>query len=126
MEVKRIRALRGPNRWSRHTAIEAVVHCAPSERDIAELAGFEARLRERFPNIGVLPKDRAGRISFAHILEAAALGLQEEAGCPVTFSQTDATEEDGVSFVVVEYSEEDVGRKAVADAQALIGFGGTG
>jgi cyanophycin synthetase len=25
MEVSRIRALRGPNLWSRHTAIEAIV-----------------------------------------------------------------------------------------------------
>ena len=30
MEVSRIRALRGPNIWSRHTAIEAVVECALS------------------------------------------------------------------------------------------------
>jgi cyanophycin synthetase len=120
MEVKRIRALRGPNRWSRHTAIEALVHCAPSERSIAELADFEARLRDRFPNIGVLPRDRAGRTSFAQVLEATALGLQEDAGCSVTFSTTEATEEEGVSFVVVEYIEEDVGRKALADAQALV------
>jgi cyanophycin synthetase len=27
MEVSRIRALRGPNLWSRHTAIEAIVSC---------------------------------------------------------------------------------------------------
>ena len=27
MEVSRIRALRGPNLWSRHTAMEAVVRC---------------------------------------------------------------------------------------------------
>ena len=27
MEVSRIRALRGPNLWSRHTAIEAIVTC---------------------------------------------------------------------------------------------------
>ena len=120
MEVERIRALRGPNRWSRHTAIEAVVRCAPAERSIAERPDFEAKLRDAFPNIGVLPRDRAGNTSFAHLLEAAAIGLQEEAGCAVTFSQTDATEEDGVSFVVVEYSEEEVGRRAIAEAQALI------
>src|SRR5450830_860554 len=44
MEVSRIRALRGPNIWSRHTAIEAVVECAPAERSIAALEGFEARI----------------------------------------------------------------------------------
>ncbi len=27
MEVSRIRALRGPNLWTRHTAIEAIVRC---------------------------------------------------------------------------------------------------
>ena len=54
MEVSRTRALRGPNMWSRHTAIEAVVHCSDTERTIADMAGFEARLRERFPGIGPL------------------------------------------------------------------------
>ena len=34
MEVTRIRALRGPNLWSRHTAIEAVVSCDESERSL--------------------------------------------------------------------------------------------
>jgi cyanophycin synthetase len=49
MEVSRIRALRGPNLWSRHTAIEAIVSCSSVERDIALIDGFEARLRARFP-----------------------------------------------------------------------------
>jgi cyanophycin synthetase len=120
MELNRIKALRGPNRWSRHTAIEALVHCAPSERSIADIPGFETRLRECFPHIGVLAKGRNGESSLAHVLEAAALALQEEAGCPVTFSHTEPTMEDGASFVVVEYGEEDVGRKAIAEARALI------
>ena len=45
MELSRIRALRGPNLWSRHTAIEAIVRCAEDERDIRRLAAFEPRLR---------------------------------------------------------------------------------
>ena len=49
MDVSRIRALRGPNLWSRHTAIEAIVSCSEAERDINSIAGFETRLRERFP-----------------------------------------------------------------------------
>ena len=47
MDVSRIRALRGPNLWSRHTAIQAIVTCAGAERAIADLAGFEDRLRDR-------------------------------------------------------------------------------
>lgn len=96
------------------------MHCAPSERSIADIPGFETRLRECFPHIGVLAKGRNGESSLAHVLEAAALALQEEAGCPVTFSHTEPTMEEGTSFVVVEYGEEDVGRKAIAEARALI------
>ena len=78
MEVSRIRALRGPNLWSRHTAIEAIVALSEPERSIAELAGFEARLRARFPEIGVLRPtgDEEVAISMAHVLELAALRLQ--------------------------------------------------
>ena len=51
MEVTRIRALRGPNLWSRHTAIEAVVKCDKTELSLAKTP-FEKRLRERFPRMG--------------------------------------------------------------------------
>ncbi len=49
----------------------------------------------------------------AHALEAAALGLQASAGCPVTFSNTSPTVEPGTYPVVVQYSEEEVGRLAL-------------
>ena len=44
MEISRIRALRGPNLWSRHTAIQALVLCDENERAISHLPGFEARV----------------------------------------------------------------------------------
>ena len=37
MDVSRIRALRGPNLWSRHTAIQAIVRCDGAETAIADL-----------------------------------------------------------------------------------------
>ena len=120
MEVTRIRALRGPNLWSHHTAIQSVVSCAPHELDIAAISGFEARLRERFPEMG--PLQTTGHddaISMAQVLELAALGLQAQAGCPVTFSCSRPTTEAHVFQVVVEYSEEEVGRLALGLAQAL-------
>jgi len=40
MDVTRTRALRGPNLWSRHMAIEAVVTCTETERAIGKMAGF--------------------------------------------------------------------------------------
>ncbi|CAG9174173.1 cyanophycin synthetase [Cupriavidus respiraculi] len=120
MEVSRIRALRGPNLWCRHTAIEAIVACSDEAHAVAELPGFEDRLRARFPGIGPLhPEDAQGVVSCAHVLECAALRLQAAAGCPVTFSRTAATVEPGVYQVVVQYSEEEVGRLAFDLAQQL-------
>ncbi len=121
MEVSRIRALRGPNLWSRHTALEAIVACTAAERSIDSLPGLEPRVRSLFPGIGELRQtDHGGPVSLAHVLEAAALALQAAAGCPVTFSQTAVTVEPGTYQVVVEYSEEAVGRLAMELAQALI------
>ena len=121
MDVSRIRVLRGPNLWSRHTAIEAIVSCSEAERTIESLPGFEARLRARFPHIGFLqPAGEAAKaVSMAHALEVAALALQSRAGCPVTFSRTVPTVEEGIYQVVVEYSEEAVGRLAFELARAL-------
>jgi len=120
MEVSRIRALRGPNLWSRHTSIEVIATCTDAERSIADIADFETRLRERFPELGFLqPTSHEDAISMAHALEFSALGLQAQAGCPVTFSRTTATLEPGVYQVIVEYSEEAVGRLAFELAEAL-------
>jgi len=120
MEVSRIRALRGPNLWSRNTSIEAVVSCTDDESCIHHIDGFEARIRERFPEIGLLQlMGHTESVSMAHVLQIAALGLQSQAGCTVTFSRTAATQEKNVFQVVFQYSEEAVGRRALALAQQL-------
>lgn len=120
MEISRIRALRGPNLWSRHTSIEAIVSCLDTERSIADIPGFESRLRARFPEIKFLETvHQQTPCSMAHALEAAALGLQAQAGCPVTFSRSIQTVDQGTYQVVVEYTEEAVGRLAFELAQTL-------
>ncbi|AGW89170.1 MULTISPECIES: cyanophycin synthetase [Cupriavidus] len=120
MEVSRIRALRGPNLWCRHTAIEAIVACQDATDMLSALPGFEDRLRARFPEVGPLhPDEEAGEMSLAHVLEMTALRLQAAAGCPVTFSRTAQTVEPGTYQVIVQYSEEEVGRLAFELAEAL-------
>ena len=120
MEVTRIRALRGPNLWSHHTAIQSVVSCTEAECAIESMEGFEVRLRARFPEIRPLqPTGHDASVSMAHVLELAALDLQAQAGCPVTFSCTTPTVEARVYQVVVAYSEEAVGRLALELAQSL-------
>ncbi|OZA28009.1 MAG: cyanophycin synthetase, partial [Polynucleobacter sp. 17-46-58] len=121
MEISRIRMLRGPNLWSRHTALEAIVVCEESERSIDLIPQFEIKIRERFPQLGSMRRGAHNEvISLAHALEHAALGLQSQAGCPVTFSRTVQTIDTGVYQVVVEYTEEVVGRMAFDFAFALI------
>ncbi|NHZ99979.1 cyanophycin synthetase [Massilia sp. CCM 8734] len=120
MEVSRVRALRGPNLWSHHTSIEAIVACTSAEQDVGALPDFEERLRARFPEMSPLQTlGHHDRIAMAQVLELAALGLQAQAGCPVTFSRTTATPEEGIFQVVVEYSEEVVGRLAMDLAAQL-------
>jgi cyanophycin synthetase len=121
MQVSRVRALRGPNLWSHHTSVEAIVACTPDEECVGNLAGFETRLRARFPALSPLqPTGHDDTIPMAHVLELAALDLQAQAGCPVTFSRTTSTMEPGIFQVVVEYSEEAVGRLALDLAEQLV------
>ena len=68
MEVSRIRALRGPNLWSRHTALEAIVACTEVERNLAGLPGFEPRVRSLFPEMGAFRQTgHAGPVSYTHL-----------------------------------------------------------
>ncbi len=117
MEVARIRALRGPNLWSRHTAIEAIVRCGKEELDADAVWAVETQARHLFPGLGEV---HGAPLSLAHILAATVLALQKEAGCKVTFSRVSATAERGVYQAVVEYSEEVVGRLAMSLAQDLM------
>jgi cyanophycin synthetase len=90
------------------------------ERSIGAIDGFESRLRSRFPEIGPFqPTGHDDSIPMVHVLELAALGLQAQAGCPVTFSCSTPTVDADVYQLVVEYSEEAVGRLAMELAQTL-------
>lgn len=120
MHITRLRALRGPNLWSRHTCMEALVSCTGEHCSLETLPGFAERLRALFPGIRPLrPTTRNGPLAMADALELAALGLQASAGCPVTFSSTIPTVETGIYQVVVEYTEEAVGRLAFELAEQL-------
>ncbi|MBP6018951.1 MAG: cyanophycin synthetase [Burkholderiaceae bacterium] len=120
MQISRVRALRGPNLWCRQTVIEAIVACTEAERVIGDIDAFETRMRARFPDIDILkPPGQEQPNSMAHALAAAALCLQTKVGCLLGYSRTSLTIEPGVYQVVIEYSEEAVGRLAFDLAQEL-------
>lgn len=121
MELIQTRALRGPNLWSRYTALEVEVQCTPNECALDAINGFKETLLSTCPGIGALgATGYQGPLTVAHALEATLLALQAQAGCPVSFSCTNATPIIGVFQIVVEYSEEDVGRLALKMAQEIV------
>ncbi len=117
MELKQTRALRGPNLWSRYTALEMELQCTPEECEIDRLPGFVDRLRALCPGVADLrAPGYHGPLTIAHVLEATLLALQVKAGCPLSFSLTNTTPVPHLYRVVVEYSEEEVGRLALTFA----------
>jgi len=123
IEVTRTRALRGPNLWSKHTSVEALVQCDTQHNIDLRISvpDFSKRLRHLFPSIYSIYNSTSESVyTSAHALEEATLSLQIEAGCPVTFSRTTATPNEGLYQVVVEYTVEQVGRLAIGFAQELL------
>mgnify|MGYP006161051723 CR=1 FL=1 len=98
MQVSRIRALRGPNLWTRHTAIEAVVSCSEQECSLEHLPGFEEQLSRLFPTADVLAhaegdalgqlgivRQRQGAIqALARAMDDGTLDLSPHADVPTT------------------------------------------
>ncbi len=119
MEILRIKALRGPNRWSRRTAIEATVSCSPLEQNLTGVSRFLEGLRALASDEFMPAKAEGEALSLAHILGSAALYLQRRAGCDVDLCKLSSTPQTGTWLVAVGYAEEEVGRKAIAMATDL-------
>ncbi|MBI5509507.1 MAG: cyanophycin synthetase [Deltaproteobacteria bacterium] len=121
MELQRARALRGPNIWTRKTALEVTLAVHDAELPAAQFAVFEERLCAIFPALAPFHMGAyEGAGTLARAVERAALALQMEAGCAVSFSRTALGGEPGTFKVVVEYGEEEVGRQALDAAFALV------
>lgn len=122
MKIERIRALRGPNLWSKNTSMEALVFCEENERLYDRFANIEMRVRSALPGIGSLRATgfEQSNIALAHILSRAALRFQVEAGSQVTFAHVADNITTGYFRVVVQYEEEDLARAAFEEAHQLI------
>jgi len=122
MNIERIRALRGPNLWSKNTSLEALVFCEEDERLYDRFASVEMRVRSALPGIGSLRATgfEQNNIALAHILSRAALRFQVEAGSQVTFAHVSDNITTGYFRVVVQYEEEDLARAAFEEAHQLV------
>src|SRR5437867_4465422 len=105
MQLRNLRALRGPNRWTRATALELDVElgvATPGASDSERIV--RARLEACLPT--AFQEGDPARETPAHWVGRTVLALQNLAGSRVVLQQTAPTSEPGVYKVVVEYREE--------------------
>lgn len=137
MNIREIRAMRGPNYWSvnRHKLIVMVLDIEDLEqKPTNKIDGFLERLKEMFPTMlshrcsigtegGFFQRVEEGTW-MGHVIEHIALELQTLAGMDVGFGRTRDYGEEGVYNVVFAYLEEEVGKytakASVRIAEALI------
>ena len=137
MNIREIRAMRGPNYWSvnRHKLIVMVLDIEEMEqRPTNTIDGFLDRLKAMFPSMythrcsvgepgGFFQRVEEGTW-IGHVIEHIALEIQTLAGMDVGFGRTRGYGEEGVYNVVFTYIEEEVGKYAakasVRIAEALV------
>ena len=125
MEIREIRAMRGPNYWSirRHKLIVMTLDLQEYEQmPTNKIDGFLDRLRAMFPGMyehrcsvgsagGFFQRVEEGTW-MGHVIEHIALEIQSLAGMEVGFGRTRGYGEEGVYHVVFSYLEESAGRYA--------------
>ncbi|MDT8369852.1 MAG: cyanophycin synthetase [Longimicrobiales bacterium] len=131
MKILEERALRGPNRYSRHVAIFLLIDIGElEERPSDEIPGFADRLVDLLPSLyshrcsvgepgGFIQRLHRGTWA-AHIVEHVAIELQCLAGMEVGFGKTLGTAREGVYKVAYRYRVESAGMMAGREAVALV------
>ena len=132
MEIKSIRALRGPNQWTRVPVLEAVVDLGRLEEFPSDtLPGFNERIMAWLPSMiehrcsigergGFFQRLRTGTW-MGHVLEHVTIELQSLAGeVVVGFGRARETSTPGVYKVVVAYEEEAFAVECMHTAHRLI------
>jgi len=122
MNIREIRAMRGPNYWSirRHKLIVMTLDLEEYEqKPTNKIDGFRERLESMFPGMyehrcsvgtagGFFQRVEEGTW-MGHVIEHIALEIQSLAGMEVGFGRTRGYGEEGVYSVVFSYLEEKVG-----------------
>lgn len=130
IEIKELRALRGPNRHTRHTAIFMVLDINNYENQPSDkLDGFSDRLVALMPSLqehecsigkpgGFIQRLQKGTWA-GHIIEHIAIEMQCLAGMEVGYGKTLDTSKKGFYIVVFRYLVESAGLKAAKEAVSL-------
>ena len=131
IEIKELRALRGPNRYTRHSAIFMVLDIKEYEqRPSSKIEGLTDRLVSLIPSFqqhgcsigtpgGFIQRLQQGTWA-GHIIEHIAIELQCLAGMEVGYGKTFGTAQPGIYIVVFRYRIESAGLKAAKEAVLLV------
>ncbi len=131
MEIREIRALRGPNYFSRYQVIYVLLDIGEFEkRPSNEIPGFVDRLKALIPSLkehrcsrgyegGFLERVEEGTW-FGHIVEHVAIELQCLANMEVGYGKAITTDEEGVYKIAFRYRDEDVGIEAGREAVKIV------
>ncbi|MDF1685109.1 MAG: cyanophycin synthetase [Legionellaceae bacterium] len=127
IEIKELRALRGPNRYTRHTSVFMVLDIKDYEECPSnKLMGFSDRLITLIPSLqehgcsigspgGFIKRLNDGTWA-GHIIEHIAIELQCLAGMEVGYGKTFTSLTKGIYIVVFRYLVESVGLHAAVEA----------
>jgi len=130
IEIKELRALRGPNRYTRHSAVFMVLDIKEYEqRPSSKIEGLTDRLVSLIPSFqqhgcsigtpgGFIQRLQQGTWA-GHIIEHIAIELQCLAGMEVGYGKTLGTAQPGIYIVVFRYRIESAGLKAAKEAVLL-------
>lgn len=121
MDLESCRVLRGINKWSNSNLIEATVSFAgptTSSPDAILSAAVAQVPRLRLPTIPVLPG--GPEAAQASALARLALSLQTAIGCDLSLCEVHQGPESNQYRVLVQYDEEQVGRRALEVSVDLI------
>jgi cyanophycin synthetase len=131
MDILELRALRGPNRYSRYQAIYMELDIGEYEQLPTEkLPGFNERLVSLIPSLkehrcspgypgGFLERLERGTW-LGHVIEHVALELQCLAATDVGFGKTLDTSKEGVYIVIFRYRDETMGLTAAREAVRIV------
>uniref|UniRef100_UPI0040563522 cyanophycin synthetase n=1 Tax=Candidatus Electrothrix sp. TaxID=2170559 RepID=UPI0040563522 len=137
IEIKELRALRGPNRHTLHSAIFMVLDIKEYEsRPSDKIEGFSDRLVRLIPSFqkhgcsigkpgGFIQRLKHGTWA-GHIIEHIVFRSQCLAGTEVGYGKTLNTEKKGMYIVVFRYLVESVGVQAAREAVSLFEAVATG
>ncbi|MBA3013205.1 MAG: cyanophycin synthetase [Proteobacteria bacterium] len=130
IEIKELRALRGPNRYTRHPVIFMVLDIKDYERRPSDkIKGFSDRLVTLLPTLrehecsigkpgGFIQRLEKGTWA-GHIIEHIAIELQCLAGMEVGYGKTLGTLHKGIYIVAFRYLVESAGLKAAQEAVSI-------